>query len=251
MKSHASMRLGKLAARHDNRTLLFAKYASPTLPLPPPAKDWGSKVKSWPMYANDRIGDCTCAAAGHMVEAWTSQAKKAIAVPTDKEVLAAYEQVSGYNPRTGANDNGAVELDVLKYWRKTGIGSHKLGAFVYVEPKNHLHVKQSVMLFGGIYIGLTLPVSAQDQDVWTVPAGGTNGPGAPGSWGGHAVNVVAYDDHGITVITWGAKKRMTWAFWDAYCEEAYALLSRDFINAKGAAPSGFNLAQLKKDLGLL
>jgi hypothetical protein len=120
-----------------------------------------------------------------------------------------------------------------------------------VEPGNHLHVRQASTLFGGIYIGLELPVTAQDQDVWAVPAGGAKGPGAPGSWGGHAVNVVGYDAHGLTVITWGAKKRMTWAFWDAYCEEAYALLSRDFIRASGKAPSGFSLAQLQKDLAAL
>jgi hypothetical protein len=62
------------------------------------------------------------------------------------------------------------------------------------------------------------------------------------------VPVVAYDAHGLTVVTWGALKRMTWGFWQAYCDEAYALLSPDFLNASGVAASGFDLAQLNADL---
>ncbi len=69
----------------------------------------------------------------------------------------------------------------------------------------------------------------------------------PGSWGGHAVPVIAYDASGLTCITWGALKRMTWAFWDAYCDEAYACLSRDWAAAR--APSGFDWAALDADLG--
>ena len=45
------------------------------------------------MYANDTIGDCTCAAAGHMIEIWTSQTAHP-AVPTTEQVLAAFDKVS-------------------------------------------------------------------------------------------------------------------------------------------------------------
>ena len=116
-----------------------------------------------------------------------------------------------------------------------------------LEPKNHLHVQAAVELFGGSYIGLALPVSAQQQAIWSVPPGGPTGTGAPGSWGGHAVVIEAYDIHGLTCITWGQKKKMTWSFWDAYCDEAYALLSELWAGKK-AAPSGFDLTALKADL---
>jgi len=249
MVNQSQMKLGKLAARHDPRTLALPAYV--TLDLKPPDQyEWGTKVAKWPMYKNDTVGDCTSAAAGHMVEAWTSDAKGDTTVLPEAAILKAYEDLSGYDPGTGRNDNGAAELDVLKYWRSTGIGRHKISAFVSVEPGNHLSIKQAAYLFGGCYIGVALPVSAQQQDVWTVPAGGPVGPGAPGSWGGHAVNVVAYDAQGLTVITWGAPKRMTWTFWDAYCDEAYGILTKDFI-AKGRAPQGFKLAQLEKDLTAL
>ena len=74
------------------------------------------------------------------------------------------------------------------------------------------------------------------------------GNGAPGSWGGHAVIIGAYDNNTLTCITWGAPKKMTWSFWDAYCDEAYALLSPDWATGQKAAPSGFDLAALQADL---
>jgi hypothetical protein len=40
---------------------------------------------------------------------------------------------------------------------------------------------------------------------------------------------------------------MTWGFWRAYCDEAYALLSQDFLSAN-ATPDGVQLATLEADL---
>jgi hypothetical protein len=63
--------------------------------------------------------------------------------------------------------------------------------------------------------------------------------------------VVAYDSRSLTVVTWGALQSMTWGFWAAYCDEAYAILSPDYLDQKAGqtvAPNGFNLAQLQEDL---
>lgn len=38
-------------------------------------------------------------------------------------------------------------------------------------------------------------------------------PGQPQILGGRAVIVAGYDADGLTVISWGALYRMTWAFW--------------------------------------
>jgi hypothetical protein len=40
---------------------------------------------------------------------------------------------------------------------------------------------------------------------------------------------------------------MTWSFWDTYCDEAYAIISTDFVGTK-PAKNGFDLASLQKDL---
>lgn len=245
------LKLGKQVARHDPRALLLASYISPALPAPPASADLTGKVKSWGMMDNDQIGDCTCAAAGHLIMEWTANAGKQV-TPTDQQIVAAYSAITGYNPQTGANDNGAVEIDVLNYWRQSGIAGRKIGAFVALEPSNHIHVMDSVYIFEGCYLGLQLPISAQAQvqnhQPWSVPPGGPTGDGKPGSWGGHAVPVVAYDARGVTVVTWGALQTMTWSFWEAYCDEAYAIISNDYLTGKEQTPNGFSLSQLQADL---
>lgn len=246
------LKLGKSAARHDPRTLLLASYVTAGLPNPPDNVDLSAKVSAWGMMENDQLGDCTCAAAGHLIMEWTANAGKKMVTPTDTQIVAAYSAITGYNPQTGANDNGAIEIDVLNYWRQSGIAGHKIGAYVALEPANHNHVMDSVFVFEGCYIGLQLPVSAQAQvqnhQPWSVPPGGPTGDGKPGSWGGHAVPVVAYDARGVTVVTWGALQTMTWSFWEAYCDEAYAILSDDYLTKKKKTPAGFDLPQLQADL---
>jgi len=246
------LKLGKQAARHDPRTLLLASYLTPSIPIPPPSFDLTAKVPHWGMMVNDQLGDCTCAAAGHLLMEWTANAGKKMFTPTDKQIIAAYSAITGYNPVTGAHDDGAVEVDVLNYWRQSGIAGHKIGAYVALEPANHSHIMDSVYIFEGCYIGLQLPISAQAQvqnhQPWSVPPGGTTGDGKPGSWGGHAVPVVAYDTRGVTVVTWGALQLMTWSFWEAYTEEAYAILSNDYLTKKKQSPQGFNMQQLQEDL---
>jgi hypothetical protein len=247
---NANVKLGKQTARHDPRTLQFSAYLKATAPPAPPSHDDYSKpVRKWPMMLNDNLGDCTCACAGHMIEEWTTVANPPGFTPADPEILSAYEAVGGYKPGDPSTDNGAVILDVLNYWRQTGIAGRPILAFVGLEPKNHQEISDAVYLFGNCYIGVQLPVTAQSQTVWAVPPGGPVGQGAPGSWGGHAIPIVAYDQRGLTVITWGARKRMTWQFLDTYCDEGYAVLSKDWIDSKTSkAPDNFDLAQLQADL---
>jgi hypothetical protein len=244
----AAQKLGKLPVRTDVRTLSLARYVDPqALPSPPATFAETAKVTEWPLYANDRIGDCTTAAAGHMIEAWTAAVRgQAVEIP-EQAVLDAFDHVKLVDPATG--EEGAVELDVLRYWRKSGIGGHTIGAYARVSVHSHRLVESGAWLFGGLYIGLQLPLTAQAQDVWDW-TGSLSGNALPGSWGGHAVDVVAYDAQGLTVVTWGRLKQMTWSFWDRYCDEAYCILSEDFL-AEGRAPNGFDLGALKADLALV
>jgi len=244
----AAQKLGKLPVRTDVRTLSLARYVDPqTLPAPPATFAETAKVSEWPMYGNDRIGDCTIAAAGHMIEAWTAEARgQAVEIP-EQAVLQAFNDVKLVDPATG--EEGAVELDVLRYWRKSGIGGHTIGAYARVSVHTQRLVESGAWLFGGLYIGLQLPLTAQTQDVWDW-TGSLAGRARPGSWGGHAVDVVRYSKGSLTVVTWGRLQDMTWRFWDRYCDEAYCILSHDFLT-KGNAPNGFDLAALEADLALV
>lgn len=244
----AALKLGKLPVRTDVRTLSLARYVD-TAALPPaPAQlDLTAHVPAWPMYDNDRIGDCTTAAAGHMIEAWSAASHGTAVEVSDAAVVDAFDHVKVVDPATG--EEGAVELDVLTYWRKSGIGGHRIGAFARVAVHDAALVRSAAYLFGGLYIGLALPLSAQTQQEWDW-TGSLTGPARPGSWGGHAVDIVGYAADALTIVTWGALKRMTWSFWDRYVDECYGILSDDFLN-QGKAPNGFDLAALKADLALV
>jgi hypothetical protein len=245
---HSQMRLGRKAIKTDSRTLMLAKYITNALPPAPPAQDWTKGIQSWGMMHNDTLGDCTIAAVAHAVQVFSANSSAEITVP-DTQVLHYYEQWDGYKPGDPSTDHGGVELDVLTNWQKSEFNKHKLIAFADPAFANIEEIRQTITLFGGVYIGLSLPLTAQTQTIWdVVPGGGANA--KPGSWGGHAVFVPAYDANGFTCVTWGQLKTMTVAFWNEYVDEAHALLSQDWLTAKGS-PQGFNLAELQSDLGLI
>jgi hypothetical protein len=238
-------KLGKKIPRIDKRTLKLSKYLLSTIPTPPAIVDWTPKVNgNWPMYGNDTMGDCTCAAAGHMIEAWTANAGT-LTVPQLSDILAAYNVVDG------GVDQGADMLTVLNYWSNTGIGTDKIYAFAQIQVNNPDELQASVSLFCGAYLGLALPDNVVNNvDMLTVPWTDTSMP--PGPNNGHCVPVVGYDADNIYVVTWGVVKAMSWAFYGAYVDEAYCVLSQDWINsASGQAPSGFDLPTLQADLAAI
>lgn len=240
-------RLGKQQARYDSRTLKLARYLDlHALPTPPASTSRADSVSDWPMYANDRLGDCTCAGMAHMVEFWLKMSDGQFSI-SEQDVIDAYTQVSGYDPATGENDNGAVELDVLNWWFKTGIAGHRIESYAAVNIANHDLIKAAAWLFDGLYIGVALPASAQNQPSWEYrPETGSQA--YPGSWGGHCVNVVDYDDSGVTVVTWGKTLHVSWDFWDHYVDEAYAIISPDEFTSGGKTVEGFDVKALQSDL---
>ncbi|MDE2312984.1 MAG: hypothetical protein KGL04_02265 [Elusimicrobia bacterium] len=248
-------KLGRRTSKPDARTLQFQKYAG-QVPDAPGQADFSGPVTKLGMMLNDQIGDCAVAAPGHCVQIWTANAGNEKTIP-DSAILKAYEapSVGNYNPNDPSSDQGSEIIDVLKYWRKTGIGGDKLGAFLQLSQGNLDLFKKAVWLFGGGDLGIALPKSAQKQvseGLWDVPAEGTSGDGAPGSWGGHSVAVAGFDAQGVLIVTWGRFLKMTWAFFNAYVEESWAVVSKDFLNAQGVTPNNqFDWATLKADLSAL
>jgi hypothetical protein len=201
------------------------------------------------MMANDSLGDCTCAGAGHYVQVVTSMANPPEVTVSDADVIALYTDACGYDPNNPATDQGGDLLTVLNWWKAHGIGTagHSPSAFAAVNVLNQTEVMQAIYLFGCLYTGVQLPVSAQAQvgGVWDVDA---TSAGAPGSWGGHCCVICKYDATGPWCITWGALQQMTWAFWIRYFDEAFAVLTPDWIKPDLLSASGFNLAALQADL---
>lgn len=234
-------KLGKLAPRHDLRTLRMAKYATPTL-VAPKRMDWSLGVSRWPMLANDRIGDCAVAGPAHMIQAWSANSGGNF-VPTDEQVIADYSAISGYNPGDSSTDNGCVMLDVMNYWRRTGICGHKIDGYVALTPGNRDHVALAIDLFGGCALGFALPKEAQGQEVWSLLDGSR-----PGTWGGHMVPALNYGPTGVVVVTWGGLLTVTWDFMDRFCDEGFGVLAPDWATLAKNSPGNVNYAQLEEDL---
>jgi len=230
------MKLGKLPVKLDNRTLRFARYMPDKLPAPPTKIDHCSKVISWPMYANDELGDCGPAGAAHQIQAWSMYSGRAYIQPSVSAVKTAYFAI------TGGADTGVYLLDMLNYWRKTGISSDKIEAFASISP-NLDELRLSIQLFGSAGLGLSLP------DV------GTFGPwtkvtGPPNPNNGHYVCAVGYDDakKTVDVISWGKVMPMSYAFFLKYNDEGYAILNDLSLGPAGKSPEGFDFASLADDL---
>jgi Domain of unknown function (DUF4214) len=237
-------KLGKLPFQPDPRiqTLTLG-----TVSTTPATVDWYSKVQTWPMDMNDRIGDCTIAAASHLIELWTTYGQLSPVNLSEQDVLAAYEAISGYNPANPASDTGCYEPAVLNYWMTNGIGGHKIRGWAAIDYTDENELRSAINVFGGVYLGVLLPKTAQGQAIWdVVPDSGVNG--NPGSWGGHAVPVVGWDGTYYYVVTWGELMKVTPAFFAKYLEEAYVAISTDFLDSQGVDPRGLNIDQLIETL---
>jgi hypothetical protein len=231
-------------ASFAHRDALVAALAP--LPAPPTECRYDRAVTTWPMYDNDAIGDCTIAAAGHLIESWSASAGASV-VPLASDIVSAYSAVSGYNPVTGANDTGADEQDVLAYWQATGIAGNQLAAWAPIEPADLATLRQAIWLFGGVCLGIEVRQSAERQfesgqpwdyvSPWFNPVVGF-----------HAIPILGYDAQYFYVCTWGAIQPVTPAFVQGYADEAYAIVDAAFVGASGASASGFNLQQLQTDL---
>ncbi len=247
--------LGKRPARSDVRTLML-RALMPTLPAPPPARDWTAKLpEDLGMYANDVLGDCTCASAAHLVQLWTAQVGL-ITNPTTAQVIAMYERF-GYDPSDPSTDGGVAMLDVLNSWRQLGLGDSgdKIGAFAKVDHNDVDHLKAAIDYFGGLYVGVGLPISAQDTTrPWAGPSPllPLSANQRPNSWGGHCMAVGAYDRESVTFLTWGRRQKADWSWVATYVDECYAIISPDWLDPhSGEAPVGLPIAKLNEYLSSL
>lgn len=233
------LKLGKAPARRDPRTLQAARYT--ILPKRPLSALYGVTME-WPMYANDQYGDCTIAAKWHMVQAWSHGYKT-----TSARVVAEYLRL------TGGPDEGLVMLDVLNDWRKAN--DHRITAYAQVRIDEE-HISDATYLFGGVYLGVALPDylnqrMSRGHWEWSLPTANDTGSQTPGSWGGHAVNIVGYSTRGVQIVTWGRRISCSWSFLVEYSDEAYAAISPYWFEKTGKDRHGFNQAQLAADLAAI
>jgi hypothetical protein len=256
-------KLGKKPATYDRRDLQFAHYRTKAA-LPPHPKQFGHEnliaANAWQMLGNgpdntvsagfQGAGDCVFAGGDHESMLWTLEGGNP-AKFTGATAIADYSAVTGYNPKDPKTDQGTDVRQALKYRTKTGLidaagKRHKIGAYLALEPGNSEHLQEALYLFGIVGIGIQFPESAMDQfnsgKPWSVVQGTR-------VEGGHYIPLVAKRGN-LECVTWGRIQPMTVQFYTKYCDEAWAILSPEMLNA-GKSPEGFDLVQLQSDLNAL
>ena len=231
------MKLGRKPVRRDPRVKSLALYTRAlSLAPPPPAVDYYSKVQgSWPMDLNDQLGDCTIAAVSHCATLWTANAQVQPFLMSDADVLEAYEKIGGYDPSNPGTDQGCVEQDVLQAWCRDGIDGDVLDGYVMLNCTDLDEIRDAIHWFGSVYIGISIPKSAMENtDLWEVVVGSEIA-------GGHAVMLAGYDSDHFYTVSWGKLIPTTPEFLLTYMDEAYGLLSKDFIDQTGKTPAGLSL----------
>jgi hypothetical protein len=244
--SEIKFRGGRKKDKRGKPRLKLRSFLAETLPE---RTDWGTGISDWPMYLNDRYGDCTFAAAGHIIQALSHYGSGETRV-SDSDILAAYSAVSGFDPATGANDDGCYIQDIMDHWRKNGVGGHKILAFAEVDVNDREELRKALQVFGHVYLGMDFPRSAMDQfnkgERWSIVNGSPID-------GGHAINAQYYDESDDTwkIVTWGTLHDVDQEFFDQYFEEAWVVITPEWLDAAGKSPEGIDLAGLGQEFANL
>ncbi|GBR30081.1 hypothetical protein NKW55_11835 [Gluconobacter kondonii] len=232
--------LGKRTPRHDPRTYRLAPMLASRLPGVPTQKDWSAGVP-YQMWGNDRYGCCAFAAQAALTATWTNAAQALVVMPTSM-VLNNYAAVTGFDPQTGARDNGTVLLDELNFWLREGL--HRPGqtldyltAYGTIDPQDCDSIRRGICYLGGVLAGVQVPQGFMD-----LPLGTTwdwNAISNKTPVGGHAIALVGYDPKGLFFNTWGTRTFMPWDTFTKIADEAYGLLSRqNWVSIPGTSPNG-------------
>lgn len=213
---------------------LYMDFAK--LPAPQPS-DWTGKIRDWPTMLNDRYGDCVVAAKGHAIQIFTAYGLGAEVITPDSVIK------SDYFTETGGADNGLNIPESLDYWVRNGLGGKKILAWADVNFDTPAEVMLAGQLFGGVYLGVSLPSNCFDA----INAGRpwTDTSQSPNPRMGHCIHLAKIDADGPTCVTWGQLQKMTWDWFKKYTEEASVLISADWEGP--LMPAGINNAALMAD----
>lgn len=207
------------------------------------------------VLGNDRLGDCTCAGAGHMIEVITAAAGSPVEITTE-QVIALYEATCGYKPGDPTTDRGGDEYSVLAYLAERGFdgqGLHKIFGSVVINATEWDEVRFAQFAFGALYHGQEMPDSfispfpSGPGFVWDVG-------GEPNPDNGHCFITYGANTDSLLVDTWGLLGHITKGAVAKYGAsvaggEIHVPITREWLNAASQrSPSGLAWDELLADL---
>ena len=246
------------ADSHPHLFTPFGRYVSPLMPTPPDSFDWSvlSLDAQGDILKNDALGDCTAAAAAHLIAAWTSCAGDPVQMTAD-QTQAFYSASTGYDPSDPTTDRGGSMIAVLTRWRDFGFdgkGGHAITGWLAVDPTNWDHVRLAAYLFGGLYAASELaPAWSQISGsgfTWDVGQD-------PDPKDGHCYALVGGDPDTMKVSSWGMLGAITRPAVAQFCASEnggalFAPLSPDIISrATLRSPTSLDWATLRADVQAL
>ena len=205
-----------------------------------PAKCLYALGVQYPMADNDRLGDCVVAGWVHLTQAVTKETGGTYTYPGDAATQIEYFKL------TGGPDSGLAETTFLQTAQNSPILGSQVDTFGIIDHTKVDHVKSAIYAFGGAYLGVTLPKSAQSQ--------------FPGTWsvvphspivGGHCIIAIGYDAKFVYIVTWGKVIRCTWEWFTTYVDEAYAIIYTEEVQKNRGPLSGLDIARLRADVASL
>lgn len=195
-------------------------------------------------FGNLTRGCCVISDRAHSVGLWTANDADSggEVIASEDEVYREYERICG------PGDNGCYITRVLDVAQRDGLKFggrvHKIAGYVAIDHTDRAQVQAAQHLFGAVCVGFMFRRAWSSQAVWDVSGSQVVG--------GHDVGGCGYTADGLEVMSWGRIYRMTWRLVaSADVGEMYAVLSPDWSNADGIAPSGLDVAGLTRALAEL
>lgn len=239
-------RLGKKAPRRLMSTPAFGDFLAKATEWPavgPRGWEYAVPPEDLNILGNDTYGDCAEAGAMHLIQVDTANAGNPLH-GTLQQTLDLYTAVTGFNPKDASTDQGTDLLSLLTHWKNTGIDvtdasgkivNHKILGYASLDLSSVPQMRYASDLFGGTYLGVNLPQSAEDDtDNWTVLKGSP-------IVGGHCICGVGQGRAGGHIISWGMSIPFDWNFMHTYADEGYIVVSEYWLDKQGKSPSGVDL----------
>jgi hypothetical protein len=236
-----NFKLGKKAPKRLMSTPALGDFLPKATSWPAvPPQGWETAVPaaSLDILGNDQYGDCAEAGALHLIQAMSYNSGRPLD-PSYDDAIRLYSAVTGFNPSDPATDQGTALTDLLNYWQNTGItvGStvHKILGFATVDFTSIPLMRYATYLFGGLYLGINCPAKCQqDTSNWNF------GPGLPID-GGHCVIRAGEGAAGGKTGSWGMWIPTSNEFYLSYVDEAYIVVTEDWVSAQGKSPTGLDV----------
>lgn len=230
-------RLGKLPAKSSRKALHFGDLVkAKAVDVLPKATNFWRKRKPFPLrtFGNTEFGNCT--RAKQAVAAMRMERLETKRTPeiTDEEVIRVYREMS--DRLYGGGDNGAYETDALSCWRNpeytfrdTKGNPLTIEAYLRVNHTDVNEIKRALWLQPShqLAVCFNLPLAwskIRPPQIWDIPVGQPLiGEWMPGSWGGHSMDAVDWDEKGLWVAhTWGIPNQLiSWNAVAGFCDETH------------------------------